>query len=125
MIGMDGRDVVAALSRVLREAVLLAEAAFAAGAGAFALLGGNEPGDKETIVRAIGDALESGASTPESYAMELFQRECYVVYLRENGEIAGSAYGIRGKQGRLAGRSIGYPWRCVEERLKRNEADRK
>ena len=121
---MDGRDVVAALSRVLAEAVLLAEAALAAGAGAFALMGGNEPGDKETIVRAIEEALESGASTPESYARGLFLRGCYVVFFRENGEVAGSAYGILGRQGRVAGRSLGYPWRCVEERLKRNEANR-
>lgn len=125
MRNMDGRDVVAALSRVLAEALLLAEAAFAAGAGAFALMGKNKPGDKETIVRAIEDALESGASTPESYARELFLRGCYVVYLRESSEIAGSAYGIRGRQGRVAGRSLGYPWRCVEERLKRNGTEQR
>lgn len=127
---MRKKDIAAALSIGVSEAVALAVAAVAAGTGVFALVAGSkeiserEEGqapdgdDARIIARAVEDALGSGATTPEGYALEMAERGFYVCYRRESdGRVSGSSYGVRGKNRRYSGSIVGYPWGRVAERL--------
>jgi len=124
-------DVAWTLSRAVSEALVLAGAAVAVGAGFLVLVSergertkererGSVGDEEETriIAGAVEGALRSGAKTPESYAREISGRGCYVCYRRErDGSVVGSSYGIRGRNERYAGSVVGYPWGRVAERL--------